>query len=305
MRVDSDFYRNLLDSLSEGVYFIDQFGRITYWNDGAQKLCGYAGPDALGRGCSEGVLMCVDDNGVSLCEQSCPMVKAFESGSPHTEDVYILHRDGFRIPVSIRIAPIRGADGQIVGGSGILRDNSTGVAALKKAEELERVAYIDPVTGLASNSYISISLRARLDEMPRYGWTFAVLLVGIDDYGQLKLTQEAETMNRILRMVSQTLVRSVRSFDIVGRWHEGQFGCIMVNVRHKHQLSSIANRFRALVEQSTMQVGANRVHVTVSIGATVARPDDTPPRLMNRAGKLLGRNRVLGWNRVYMDPDIH
>lgn len=301
MRADADFYRDLLDSLSEGVFFVDLYGRITYWSEGARRLCGHGRADVMGIGCSDGILMCVDDQGVSLCDRSCPRVQALESGTARTVDVYLLHSEGYRLPVSIRIAPIRGSAGEIIGASGILRDNSASIADLSRAENLERVAYIDPITGLASRRFIEISLQARLDEMPRYGWTFALLLVGIDDFEALQVSRNPEIVANIVRMVSQTLVRGVRSFDVVGRWPDGQFVSIFVNVRHRHQLSSIAGRFRGLVAQSGLRVEEGSLRVTVSIGATLARPDDTVARLLNRADNLLSRRKTMGSNRVHLD----
>ena len=36
-----DFYKTILDSLSDGVYFVDQDRCITYWNRGAERISGY------------------------------------------------------------------------------------------------------------------------------------------------------------------------------------------------------------------------------------------------------------------------
>jgi PAS domain-containing protein len=34
----SGFYRELLDHLNDGVYFVDRERRIHYWNEGARRL---------------------------------------------------------------------------------------------------------------------------------------------------------------------------------------------------------------------------------------------------------------------------
>ena len=36
MDIEEDFYKNLLDNLYDGVYFLDSDRKITYWNKGAE-----------------------------------------------------------------------------------------------------------------------------------------------------------------------------------------------------------------------------------------------------------------------------
>lgn len=45
------FHKNLLDSLFDGVYFVDTARKIVYWNQGSENLTGYSAPEALGRHC--------------------------------------------------------------------------------------------------------------------------------------------------------------------------------------------------------------------------------------------------------------
>lgn len=37
------FYKDLLDNLHDGVYFVDRNRSIVYWNEGAKRLMGYPG----------------------------------------------------------------------------------------------------------------------------------------------------------------------------------------------------------------------------------------------------------------------
>ena len=41
---DEKFYRELLDNLNDGVYFVDRDRRITYWSKGAERITGYKKP---------------------------------------------------------------------------------------------------------------------------------------------------------------------------------------------------------------------------------------------------------------------
>ena len=44
---NESFYRQLLDSLADGVYFVDGDRRITYWNRGAEAISGYTAEEVL------------------------------------------------------------------------------------------------------------------------------------------------------------------------------------------------------------------------------------------------------------------
>jgi len=295
----NSFYKNLLDNLYDGVYFVDRNLRITYWNKGAERISGFSSSEVVGTRCTY-TLMAIDEHGRSLCGELCPLAKTLADGIPRDMEVYIHHRDGYRVPVLVRVAPILDAQGHIIGGVEIFSDNSSKVAALRRVRELEEVAYIDLLTGLANRRYAEISLRARLDEMPRYGWTFGILLSDVDHFRRINDRYGREGGNKVLQMVSQTLLKNTRSFDLVGRWGRQEFICIIVSV-DKGQLHSIAERFRMLVEQSSLPVGSDVVRVTTSIGATLARPDDTAATLLARADKLMYQSKASGGNRISMD----
>ena len=43
------FYRDLLDNLADGIYFTDLEGRITYWNEGTERLSGFSRSEVQGK----------------------------------------------------------------------------------------------------------------------------------------------------------------------------------------------------------------------------------------------------------------
>ena len=45
---DDDLYRQLLDELPDGVYFVDRHRLITYWNKGAETISGYGPQQVMG-----------------------------------------------------------------------------------------------------------------------------------------------------------------------------------------------------------------------------------------------------------------
>ncbi len=49
-------YKEILDHLYEGVYFVDRERYITYWNQAAERITGFAATKVLGSRCSDNIL---------------------------------------------------------------------------------------------------------------------------------------------------------------------------------------------------------------------------------------------------------
>jgi diguanylate cyclase (GGDEF)-like protein/PAS domain S-box-containing protein len=300
MNMGFDLHKNLLENLYDGVYFVDRERRITYWNKGAELISGFNSSGVVGTCCSDNILMHVDDQGTLLCKESCPLAATIADGAPRKAEIYLHHKDGYRIPVMVRVAPLRDEQGNIIGAVEVFIDNSSHVAALQRVRELERVAYIDSLTELPNRRFTEISLRARFDEMWRYGWHFGVIFMDIDNFKSVNDLYGHDIGDKTLKMVAQTLFKNSRSFDIAGRWGGEEFLAIIMNTE-KDQLTSIANRFRILVEKSGLTVGKDAVQVTISLGATLANANDTAVDLLQRVDRLLYQSKVAGRNCVSVD----
>lgn len=293
-------YRLVLDSLNDGVYVVDRERRIVCWNAGAEAISGYTAAEVVGRQCADNVLQHVDAEGNSLCKGRCPLADAMDSGITHTGSLFLHHKDGSRKPVQVRTTPVRDHKGTIVGAVEVFTDISATQAALAHIRELESIAYLDPLTEMANRRYAAAALRGRLEELRRYGWVFGVLMLDIDHFKRINDRLGHAVGDRVLQMVARTLSQSARTFDTIGRWGGEEFVAILPNVDAAGMLSA-AERFRALVEQSHLDVGGEPVAVTVSIGATLSSREDTEESVLDRADRAMYRAKALGRNRVCTD----
>lgn len=293
----NDFYRDILDNLFDGVYFVDRERRITFWSKTAEKMTGYEAREVVGRRCADNILVHVDGDGTNLCEGLCPLARTMEDGEPREADVFLHHRKGHRMPVSVRVAPIRDADGRITGGVEVFSDNSRRLAEVQELDRLKRLALLDPVTEIRNRGYMEISLQTVLKEVDRYSWPMGLLYVDIDRFKRVNDSYGHEAGDQILKAVAQTLVQGVRAFDIVGRWGGEEFVLIIRNITEKN-LGKLAEKLRALVAKSFITLPASQVGVTISIGATTFLPDDTAESVISRADALMYRGKTAGRNRV-------
>jgi diguanylate cyclase (GGDEF)-like protein/PAS domain S-box-containing protein len=300
MITDEHFYKNLLDNIYDGVYFVDINRKILYWNTSAEKLTGYGSSEMVGRHCWDNILMHVDNKGTSLCKGFCPLVKATTEQRMLEEEIFLRHKDGHRVPVLVRVSPVRDSNGQVIGALEIFSDNSPKITLMQRIEEIRKMALLDPLTQLGNRGYAENSLHARFDEMERYNWPFGVLFIDIDHFKEVNDSYGHDVGDKVLKMVAMTLRNSVRASDIVARWGGEEFVAIMLAVT-KDQLYALANKIRILVEKSSFTARQNRIKVTVSIGAALAQPGDTVSTLIARADHLMYQSKISGRNVVTLE----
>ena len=300
MNTKDGFFRGILDSLHDGVYFVDVNKRITYWNKGAERITGYEGSEAVGISCSDNLLVHIDDKGMNLCKTGCPLAQTLMDGRVRETEAYLQHKDGHRLPVLIRVSPLRDVRGNIVGAVETFSDNSSKAALLNRIDELQKESLVDPLTGLANRRCIDMKLHSRIDEMQRYGWPCGVLFLDIDNFKIVNDTYGHNVGDRVLMMVARTLSSNLRSHDLLGRYGGEEFVAIITNV-NMAKLHSFANRLRLLVEKSSLDTEYSTLRVTVSIGATLVRPEDTVEAAITRADLFMYNSKIGGRNRVSID----
>jgi PAS domain S-box-containing protein len=123
-----DIERAVMNNLYDGVYYVDLGRRIHYWNFGTERLTGYADADVIGQFCFDNILNHVDGNGTALCHSLCPLAATMRDGGPREAEVFLRHRQGHRVPVQVRTAPVRNRDGAVIGGMVAMLDQSICVA---------------------------------------------------------------------------------------------------------------------------------------------------------------------------------
>lgn len=300
--MDDVFYRSLLDSISDGIYFVDRERKVVFWNRGAEEITGYVRSEILELHCHDGKLRHLDQLGNNLCLGKCALARTIDDGQSRQEEVFLHHRDGHRIPVSIRVSPVKDARGSVIGAVEVFQDLSARLADIERIEQLQKMAFLDDLTGIASRRYLETRLRDRLAEMERYRWTFGILLIDIDHFKRVNDTYGHVVGDRMLKMIAKTLSASTRSLDIVGRWGGEEFLALITSVDASH-LAAIGTRYRVLVEQSSLPMpGDPPLQATISLGGTLAKDQDTAESLLERADRLLYRSKASGRNRLSMDP---
>jgi len=297
---DDKVFKTLVDDMAYGVCLVGTDGRVTYWNRAAEQITGFSKDEVIGEQSCDDILKPVDKEGNSLHDHGSPLGASLEDGQAHETTLFLHHKDGHRFPVSASVAPILDGNGKIIAAAEVFRENSIVVAAQERIEELETLSLIDPLTKLGNRLYIEMNLLAKLHELRRYGWPFGVLFMDVDDFKDINDAEGHDTGDKMLVIASKALRGQSRPFDVVGRWGGDEFFAIVVHVSAE-QLLSIAERYRCVITDARLHEGSEIIQTTVSVGATLGRPDDSVDSLYRRVDQLMYESKAAGKNRVTLD----
>ncbi len=293
----------LLDCLFDGVYFVDNDRRITYWNAAAERISGYSKAEVTGSFCSNNLLRHIDTNGRELCLDDCPLAATILDGKIRESAVFLHHKLGHRVPVSVRTSPVRDDQGVIIGAVEIFSDNSNSMQILHEYEKLKQEAYLDVLTGIGNRRYGEMTLSTRMYDQRTHAIFFGVLFMDIDHFKRFNDSFGHKTGDDVLVMVAKSIELSLRKMDVVARWGGEEFVVILPGAT-RVVLKAVAERIRILIEKSFLLSETEKLSVTVSIGAAMSQTDDTVETIVNRADELMYLSKNGGRNRVTLDNGV-
>ncbi|MCU0611121.1 MAG: GGDEF domain-containing protein [Candidatus Eisenbacteria bacterium] len=285
----------LLDSIPDGVYATDRHRRITYWNPAAERITGYSRAEVVGSRCSDGILQHVDERGQELCTGHCPLAAAVEDGGTRESHVYLHHKQGHRVPVTVRVSPIRDSSGMVIGAIEVFSEDNGVHDLLRDLSEARREARVDELTDAGNRKACELTLRDRLARLAAHGIPFGIVFLDVDHFKFINDAFGHQVGDHVLLMVARTAERSVRPRDVVTRRGGDEFVIVLDNVTAS-MLVEIAERIRMLIEQSFITHEGTRISVTASLGATLGVPDDTPDTIIARADGLMYQSKESGRN---------
>lgn len=298
--LESQFHKSLVDNLYDGVYFVNTDRRITYWNKGAERITGHPAHSVVGRLCNDNVLDHVTDDGQHLCKDGCPLLATITDGEPREAEVHLRHADGYRVPVLVRTSPIRDEQGNVIGAVEVFSNNQSLFKMKRRVNELEQDVFRDPLTGVNNRKLLEIKINSALQEYRQYQIPFGVLFLDIDRFKAVNDTYGHPIGDIVLQNTARNMMVHLRSTDLCGRWGGEEFVAILYNV-NPTGLSRIAEKLRAMIANSAVDIEEEKISVTASIGATLVRETDTLESIVGRADQLMYQSKQGGKNRVTVE----
>ncbi|TMQ69442.1 MAG: GGDEF domain-containing protein [Candidatus Eisenbacteria bacterium] len=164
---------------------------------------------------------------------------------------------------------------------------------LERAARLEKLVFVDGMTGVYNRSYFELQARNEMARALRENASLALCIADIDDFKAVNTAYGYEAANAVLTQVAATLKSGVRPFDTVARWGGEEFAVLLTPPVQPEDVITISERLRGAVERLQLHVeGLDRrfyeVRVTVSMGVALF-PDhgDSPQELWRAANQAL------------------
>ena len=165
--------------------------------------------------------------------------------------------------------------------------------------ELERLAQVDPLTGVFSRRHFMALAEKELARTSRYGGPLSVLMLDVDHFKKVNDTHGHQVGDRVLNTLGEVFCGILREVDMVGRIGGEEFAMVLP-ATSVGQAGEVAERLRRAVERREIALERGLpLYVTVSIGvASLAAAGVNIDTLMGRADQALYEAKNQGRNRV-------
>lgn len=291
-----DLCKDILTNIDEGIYFVDTNRKILFWNKGAERITGFKADEVVGSHCYDNILNHIDQNGKQLCLLGCPLQATIEDGNNRKASVFLHHKKGHRVPVTVRTVQVV-ENGEVVGAAELFTDDSEYFDITNQLEEITLMALHDQLTGVPNRRYLESFLTTRINEYKALGLKFGVIFIDIDFFKKVNDTYGHATGDRVLQMVADTMKDGLRTSDLLAR-NGGEEFVAVLHVQEEEKLKQMAEKLRILVSHSAIREEGQTVKVTISLGCTMVKEDDDIQSILDRSDRLMYASKTHGRNQV-------
>jgi diguanylate cyclase (GGDEF)-like protein len=169
---------------------------------------------------------------------------------------------------------------------------------VRQADDMERLASIDGMTGLNNRRHFLELAGAEWSRFQRYGRPLAALILDIDLFKSINDTYGHDAGDEVIKTVAAVLQKHKRNSDIAGRLGGEEFALILPEATIDNATAA-AERLRKLVADQVIDVKGQRISVTISVGASHCTADSNRiEEILKEADIALYQAKRAGRNRV-------
>lgn len=182
---------------------------------------------------------------------------------------------------------------------GVWGQNLTGLMLRRRDRRSQKDAFTDSLTGLLNRRAALLQLEREIARARRRDLPMSVLMLDLDRFKNWNDTYGHLTGDRILSKVGTVLNKAVRGTDIAARIGGEEFLVVQPETTPE-EASLVAARIYKAIETAGRSMG---IPITVSIGLTELRDDDSMDSLLARADGALYASKDQGRNRFSVDVE--
>ncbi|MDO6719798.1 diguanylate cyclase [Psychrosphaera sp. 1_MG-2023] len=160
--------------------------------------------------------------------------------------------------------------------------------------QLEYISYHDNLTGLYNRHYFLTTFNHLFNDMQRQSHDASLMLIDIDFFKQINDKYGHNAGDEALTHLGKLLKKAIRSGDVPARWGGEEFVVLMPSTT-ENDVKQVAERLIQNIESYQFPIIAK---LTVSIGVSQFRADDTIKTWLERTDKALYQAKEQGRNRI-------
>ena len=279
---DPEIFRIVLDSIQTGVYLVGRDGKILFWNNGAEQITGYRSHEVLGHVCHDNILSHCNEVDCVHCGAACPIISAIHDGRASEVQMFFQHRSGHRLPVRVRVVPIRDRQGSVIGAAECFDEHTFLPERASYQNNLAAHGCLDLSTGAMNHAFTLSHLRENVAFFNEYHLPFGVVTLRVDQLPEFRAAHGQEAASALLNVVAQTVKHVLGAAGFLGRWTDDQFLVIVPN-SSPPEVERIAANLQKVGSSSGIQWWGDFLSISATVGMAFMSPGDTAECLLERA----------------------
>ena len=292
----SCFEQQLIDSMHDGVAFVDASARILMWSKGAERLTGVSSTAATGRQLKPSLLDMCNATGRRVRDDGCPVARALAGGSQLRQRLEILGRSGTHVVVDLHAVPVTSPNGDLLGATVLLCDAQGEASLEEKYEALHAEVTKDPLTKVANRAEFDRMLALFVETHHQAGMPFSLMMCDIDHFKSINDTYGHQAGDEAILAVATLLRELCRRGDLVARYGGEEFAVLCADCTVADAAQRAEQIRRLLSETPHAHLGNKRL--TASFGVTQLQQGDLPETMLGRADRALLKAKGQGRNQV-------
>jgi len=156
---------------------------------------------------------------------------------------------------------------------------------------------VDELTGLHTKKYLLQKTEEEIQRADDFGTDLSLVLFSIDSRDELADRYGGEGFNYVLYTVGRMVQRSIRPYDVLGRFDTSRFGALLVNTA-ANDAYLWAEKIRKAIASTVVTFQDKSFSVTVSVGVCGAVEGTSKDDLVANALHVLNKGAESGGNLV-------
>ncbi len=294
---ESKHLEGLLNSVGDGVYGVDNRGRITFMNPLARSLLGFKKDDTVIGKDPHSLFHHSLSDGTAKPPNRCFLYQAYQTGERLSDwNTLFWTQEGNSFPVEGTVYPVH-IENERQGSVVAFRDVT---ARHLMEEELRWQANHDSLTKLLNRHYFEEELQKEVQRVARTKSCSALLLIDLDQFKYINDTAGHTAGDQLLIQVSHRLSNRLRSQDTLARLGGDEFALILRNL-DRAQIQNAAEAFRLMLANHTFSYGDMHYNINGSIGIAMIDSDtDSPGEVLAHADVAVHIAKEKGRNQTHL-----